>query len=122
MEASDVFDTEAFICEIQKLPCLWNYKSESFFSAQTLQERWKTLRDGLNRYFKTINKQKSGSAAFQTRQYVYFHQLSFLTPLAEEKAITVGSLDTVSPDGTQEIHVTPTRNELPGKRKQRLGT
>jgi hypothetical protein len=42
--------------------------------------------------------------------------------LAEEKAITVRSLDTVSPDSTQKMHVTPTRNELSGKRKRRLGT
>jgi hypothetical protein len=40
----------------------------------------------------------------------------------DTQAITVGSLDTVSPDDTQEIHVTPTRNELSGKRKRRLGT
>lgn len=51
------------------------------------------MRDGFNRYVSKTKKTKSGSGASKIRQYVYFNQMSFLLPLANEKAETVNSLE-----------------------------
>ncbi|KAK5642703.1 hypothetical protein RI129_008870 [Pyrocoelia pectoralis] len=145
----DAFDTDTFISEIKNYCCIWDYKCESYSNkieknnawadicrkfttnfeeksvkekndiAKALQRKWKTLRDGFNREVKKNKSTKSGSAASAKRQYVFFHQLSFLLPLVEARAETTNSLtDTASQNNEDEKNSEPPKSH-PQKLKRK---
>ncbi|CAG4936439.1 unnamed protein product [Parnassius apollo] len=140
------FDTERFISEIQNRPCIWNMSSEEYSNrvlkqsnwnevadiiydewqnleentkqkrTKALQKKWKVLRDGFRRYVNKTKKIKSGSGAIKLRQYVYYHQLSFLLPLTEEKAGTEDSLENESTEDAV------TEEKIPQRGRKRTST
>ncbi|CAG5026372.1 unnamed protein product [Parnassius apollo] len=61
-------------------------------------------------------KIKSGSGAIKLRQYVYYHQLSFLLPLTEEKAGTADSLENESTEDAA------TEEKIPQRGRKRTST
>jgi hypothetical protein len=67
MEASDVFDTEAFICEIKKHPCLWNYKSESYSNRIERNNTWALICEKFSTNFKEKNTKEKN----QVGKYFY---------------------------------------------------
>jgi hypothetical protein len=70
--------------------------------------------------FNKVKRQKSGSAASHIMQYICFHQVSFLTPLVEEMADTMGSLDKESLEVVEESQEASTMNEQRAKHKRKL--
>lgn len=59
-----------------------------FVLATNLQKKWKSLRDSFNRELKTLKKVETGKGASKRKKYLYFEQLLFLEPLAQQRQTT----------------------------------
>ncbi|KAK5647841.1 hypothetical protein RI129_002733 [Pyrocoelia pectoralis] len=82
-----MFDTEKFICEIEKRPAIYNVKMKEYsnrdIKAKMWEEvtRWKSLRDQFRKEVRAMKTAHSGqSAPKKKKKYVYFDQLLFLLP------------------------------------------
>ncbi|XP_077282953.1 uncharacterized protein LOC143908966 [Arctopsyche grandis] len=135
-------DIDEFISEIEERPSIWDFRSNVYsdrlakaksweeiclkfvphFQEKNLNEKnkavaqiqrkWKSLRDSYNRERMKQKYVKSGTAASGRKQYLYFHQLSFLSVLAETK-----------PDSLNQEQESPSPTPVPGKnirKKSRL--
>lgn len=149
------FDTDTFIAEIQAEAAIWDYKSDLYRNriqktkawekigglyhenfqelsskekndiAANLQRKWKSLRDSYNRELKILKKVETGEGASKKKKYIYFEQLSFLEPLAQQKETTstlddIGGGEDLSDivDGlTAEKVLLPRKNNGPKKSK-----
>lgn len=54
------------------------FSASFFFSANTLQKKWKNLRDNFSKELKRQKDMKSGSGAGKRNPYIYFHRLQFI--------------------------------------------
>ncbi|XP_075216123.1 uncharacterized protein LOC142321707 [Lycorma delicatula] len=130
------FDTDRFILEIQEQPIIWDYRNDAYSNkiekvrawdkvcaafhscynelsnlerneiASQLQRRWKSLRDSFNRELKKRKSTKSGDDVSLRKQYLYFNQLSFLLPLAEQRASS-SAMEDIAEDSFEPKEVTP---------------
>ncbi|KAG8260333.1 hypothetical protein J6590_099264 [Homalodisca vitripennis] len=115
-----VFDTELFIEEIKSRRSIWDmecadYKNRvlkrtawhqlvEIFSKEgcseeqkkilgnTLQKRWKSLRDNFARELRKRKTKKSGSGASNSTPYIYFSRLKFVENTVNNK-LTTSNLD-----------------------------
>ncbi|XP_046684468.1 uncharacterized protein LOC124370191 [Homalodisca vitripennis] len=115
-----VFDTELFIEEIKSRRSIWDmecadYKNRvlkrtawhqlvEIFSKEgcseeqkkilgnTLQKRWKSLRDNFARELRKRKTKKSGSGASNSTPYIYFSRLKYLENTVNKK-LTTSNLD-----------------------------
>ncbi|XP_047004571.1 uncharacterized protein LOC124622824 [Schistocerca americana] len=90
----DSFDTEAFICEVQATPAIWDTSSVDYSNRErkktclALRKRWKNLRGSFARELQRRKSLKSGSGATRKSQYIYFNQLSFLRTVVSTREST----------------------------------
>lgn len=87
------------------------------FSATAFQRKWKSLRDSFSRELLKQKQTKSGSGAKNRKQYIYFHQLSFLQIVS--KNTTSSLTEEVPVDGpteADEIMEVNMGGEGPGKK------
>ncbi|XP_071043110.1 uncharacterized protein [Parasteatoda tepidariorum] len=83
-----------------------------FFSGNTLQKKWKHVRDNYSRELKKQETLKSGSGASKSNPYIYFQRLQFLQPIVTNKAVT-DSLENSNEldDETELLHSQPRSDE-----------
>lgn len=70
------------------------------FSGNTLQKRWKNLRDHFSKELKKKKTMKSGSGASSHTPYIYFTRLQFLESCVSNKE-TINNWEDEDRDNTQ---------------------
>lgn len=92
-------------------------------SAINLQKKWKSLRDSFNRELKILKKVETGKGASKRKKYIYFDQLLFLEPLAQQRQ-TTSNLETGNDqenlDNADETRIegSPSSNNTKRKKKK----
>lgn len=90
------------------------------FIVADIQRRWKSLRDCFRRELLRIKKMKSGSGQeCRRKEYIYFKQLSFLTPICETKSQEEQTSEGPAEEKNEPESQLPDRLVHPKKKKRK---